>query len=96
MVPFFLTISIVIKCPKEAHDEIASLLRNLRRLKSPYDYAQHAAGERRITITLPDSARANPPFPPRSSTDRRKKINELMKSLQEEIQKLDDGKVTEH
>lgn len=95
MVPFFLTISIVIRCPKEAHDEIASLLRNLRRLKSPYAYDEHAAGDTRITIALPDSARAKPPFPPRSSNDRMKKIDELMKSLQDEIQKLDDGKATE-
>ena len=33
MVPFFLSISIMIKAPQEAHDQIASLLRNLRRLK---------------------------------------------------------------
>ena len=46
-------------------------------------------------MTIPDSTRANLQFPPRSSTDRRKKIDELMQSLQEEIQKLDDGKATQ-
>ncbi len=93
MVPFFLSISIIIKCPREVHDDIAGLLRNLHRLKYASD--EQESGERRITVTFSDSAWANSPFPPRSSNDRKKKIDELMKSLQQEIQKLDDAKPTE-
>jgi RNA polymerase sigma factor (sigma-70 family) len=73
IIPFFLSVSLIVKCPKEAHDEIASLLRNLRRLKSPQDYDDHPPGDRRITMTLSDAPQPKPPFPPRSSNDRRKK-----------------------
>jgi RNA polymerase sigma factor (sigma-70 family) len=93
MVPFFLSVSLIIKCPREVHDDIARLLRNLRRLKYPLE--EQSSGERRITVPVPDTALARPPLSPPSSNDRKKKIDELMKSLQEEIGKLDDGEGAE-
>jgi RNA polymerase sigma factor (sigma-70 family) len=37
MVPFFLSVSLIVKCPAEQHDEIAHILRCLRRLKDSWD-----------------------------------------------------------
>ena len=37
MVPFFLTVSLIVRCSAETHDEIASLLGCLRRLKNTWD-----------------------------------------------------------
>ncbi len=93
MVPFFPSVSLIIKCPQVVHNDIARLLRNLHNLKYASDY--QVSGDRRIAALVPDSALANPPSSTASSNDRKKKIDELMKSLQTEIQKLDDGKGAE-
>jgi RNA polymerase sigma factor (sigma-70 family) len=37
MVPYFVAVSLIVKCPAEQHDEIAHILRCLRRLKDSWD-----------------------------------------------------------
>jgi len=37
MVPFYLSISLIVRCPREVHDQVASLLRGLRDLLTARD-----------------------------------------------------------
>ena len=89
--PFFLSISLIVKCPKEADDENCQPLAEspsteelLRRAGvAENDESQWSCPTRSLANPSPNSALSNA---------RKKKIDEIMKSLQDEIQKLDDGK----
>jgi RNA polymerase sigma factor (sigma-70 family) len=78
IVPFFLSISLIIKCPEDVHDDIAHLLRCLRRLQDgPWGDAEEG---RHVLLPNPqrpaDRGTANPGT--QAETDRR---NKLMKEL---------------
>jgi RNA polymerase sigma factor (sigma-70 family) len=76
MVPFFLTVSLIVRCSAETHDEIASLLRCLRRLKKTWDDPNESSERpfpRRTQST--DGQNAAVPEAP-ASAERRDKIDQ--------------------
>jgi RNA polymerase sigma factor (sigma-70 family) len=93
--PFFLSYSLIIRHTADVHDEVANLLRKLRRLldspKHPggvqgYDRDQEALGP-----TTPSSQPKLPPPTPASHPDRNARIRRLLDELRQEVEKLPKG-----
>src|SRR5262249_5583237 len=96
-VPFFLSISLIIKGSHDVHDDVANLFRNLRRLRWGSDDEVEGA-RRRITGQAfePANARALASTSQIAPLDSRKRIDELLKALRDEIQKLDSAPPGSH
>jgi uncharacterized repeat protein (TIGR01451 family) len=81
IVPFFLSISLIIQCPADVHDDIAHFLRCLRRLQDCRSDSEDEG--RRVLLPnpqrSPETAAANPGS--QTEVERRNKINQLMKEL---------------
>jgi hypothetical protein len=94
MVPFWGSTSLIIKGTPDVHENVANLFENLRRLRWGLDLEEEAGGtRRRITgqALEPANARAEPKLSAPSADNSKKKIDELLKALREEIQKLDSA-----
>src|SRR5262249_40367145 len=90
--PFSLSISLIIRHTMEGHDEVANLLRNLRRLLDSrehpggvegYDRDQEALG---ITTQPNNQKRALPA--PTAAPDRKTRIRRLLDELRQEVERL--------
>jgi RNA polymerase sigma factor (sigma-70 family) len=81
MVPFFLSISLIIKCPEETHAEVADLLRALRRLKFGSEREDKPLTANELRRTQPASSAAEVEKLHSSQADRRKRIDQLLKEL---------------
>ncbi len=81
MVPFLLSLSVIIKCSDEVHEEVTRLFRALRRVKFGSD-EQVKAGQLAAPATNSKPAHS-------SNADRKKKIDQLLEELREEVQELD-------
>ncbi len=87
MVPFFLSVSLIVKCSPEVHQEVADLLRFLRRLK---DADEEATDTRIIGPALqPLAQNTNAKLPAKSITERRKRIDQILTELRDEVEKLE-------
>jgi RNA polymerase sigma factor (sigma-70 family) len=100
MVPFYLSISLIVRCPEEVHDQVANLLRLLRVLIHARDNraVQEKTADHREAFQLKSSpapprgnlelpvpkARAANAVPPAS----RPRVQELLEELQKEIAKF--------
>jgi RNA polymerase sigma factor (sigma-70 family) len=100
MVPFYLSISLIVRCPEEVHDQVANLLRLLRVLIDARDNraVQEKTAEHREAFQLKSSPTSPPgdlelrgpkarpanAVPPAS----RPRVQELLEELQKEIEKL--------
>jgi RNA polymerase sigma factor (sigma-70 family) len=100
MVPFYLSISLIVRCPDEVHDQVANLLRLLRVLIDARDNraVQEKTADHREAFQLKSSptpppgdlelrgpkARPANAVPPAS----RPRVQELLEELQKEIEKL--------
>jgi RNA polymerase sigma factor (sigma-70 family) len=90
--PFFLSISVIVRHTPEVHDQVANLLRHLRRL---LDAPNHPGGVEgydrefeRLGITTP----ADDPKPAAPSRpDRNARIRQLLDELRQEVEKLPKG-----
>jgi hypothetical protein len=102
IVPFYLSISLIIKCTPEAHDQVASLLRGLRVLLGTADEGpvrqvpiepQKSAKPVSIDLALPSRPTSAPPSAqqsPRtqSAPKQTQRVQQLLDELQREIKKL--------
>jgi hypothetical protein len=87
MVPFLLSVSLIIKATPDVHRDIANLFRGLRRCQFGANSKDRPWLAERRTATTGGGAEANPQSP--STGNSKKKIDELLKALRDEIQKLD-------
>ena len=78
--PFFLSISLIVRHTPEVHDEVANLLRKLRRLQESWQ--------------PPEQTHDPKPAPPahNSPPDRNARIRQLLDELRQEIEKLPKDK----
>ena len=100
MVPFYLSISLIVRCPEEVHDQVANLLRLLRVLIHARDNraVQEKTADHREAFQLKSS-----PTPPRGNLElpvskaqptnavlpaSRPRVQELLEELQKEIAKF--------
>jgi hypothetical protein len=72
--PFFLSISLIVRHTAEVHDEVANLLRHLRRLLD--------------SLTPPAGDRKPVPSAPASPSDRNARIRRLLDELRKEVEAL--------
>jgi hypothetical protein len=102
IVPFYLSISLIIKCTPEGHDQVASLLRGLRELLEPTEQGPvrpvpnepHKSPQPASTdLAFPTRPTAAPPSAeqsPRSQSAPRQtqRVQQILDELQREIKKL--------
>src|SRR5262249_42224953 len=83
MVPFFLSISLIIKCSADEHDDIAHLLRCLRRLKDPWGDVEEEG--RHVVLPKPNRAadRNTNDQRTQAEADPQNRINQLAKKVNE-------------
>jgi RNA polymerase sigma factor (sigma-70 family) len=96
MVPFFLSVSLIVRCSPEVHEDIADLLRCVRRLK---DGDERETETRIIGPALPPSVRyTTTKLPTKSIAERRKRIEQLLDQLRNEVAQLEKatGEVPEN
>jgi RNA polymerase sigma factor (sigma-70 family) len=89
MVPFFLSVSLIVKGPEEVHQKVANLLRGLRRVR--YGGKVENAPWVARPFPQPAGARLNANAAPPSTASSRKKIDQLLDALREEVRKLDSA-----
>jgi RNA polymerase sigma factor (sigma-70 family) len=93
--PFYLSISLIISHTPEVHEEVAELLRKLRRL---LDSRQHPGGVRGYDrdqeapglATPSGKSELTPPASP-ATPDRNARIRQLLDELRQEVEKLPKG-----
>jgi hypothetical protein len=90
--PFYLSVSLIIRHTKEGHDEVANLLRRLRRLLDSRVHPEGVAGYDRDQKTAglqvpPDAQNSNPPAPT-PPPDRNARIRRLLDELRKEVEGL--------
>jgi hypothetical protein len=94
IVPFFLSISLIVKCSPEVHKQVATTLRGLRQFLMATDNQasqQQLPGQPKTSptpsgdpkLTAPKAPLANPAVPAP-----RQRVQELLEELQKEIEKL--------
>jgi RNA polymerase sigma factor (sigma-70 family) len=90
--PFFLSVSLIIRHTKETHEEVADLLRKLRRLLDGPKNPEGVRGYDREVAKVASPARddATNQTPPRlpASPDRKARIGRLLDELRQEVDKL--------
>jgi RNA polymerase sigma factor (sigma-70 family) len=95
MVPFYLSVSLIVRCPKETHDQVANLLRGLRGVMEARDARmvgseRKGAPDRRMVdrMTLDASQSPSPANPIRDHAlqpPSRQRVQQLLDELQKEI-----------
>ncbi len=90
--PFYLSLSLIVRHTKEGHEEVADVLRKLRRLLDARDNPPGAGANDREEADrrLTELNAANKPAPPASS-DRNARIRRLLDELRQEVEKLPKG-----
>jgi RNA polymerase sigma factor (sigma-70 family) len=99
MVPFYLSISLIVKCPEEVHDQVANLLRGLRGVLEVRDArtVQPDPGKVPPAVRNVDRMTLDPsPSPPAANPIRdhplqppsRQRVQQLLDELQKEIARL--------
>lgn len=99
MVPFYLSISLIVNCPGEVHDQVASLLRGLRgvleardaRTLRPDPMKQMPSGRMVDHMTLETSQSPPSEKPIRDHAlqqTSRQRVQQLLEELQKEIARL--------
>jgi RNA polymerase sigma factor (sigma-70 family) len=90
--PFYLSISLIIRQTKEGHEEVADLLRKLRRLVYSMNNPDGAQGFDRemakLGVPAPDNAAKSAPAKPVASSDRKARISRLLDELRQEVENL--------
>jgi RNA polymerase sigma factor (sigma-70 family) len=89
MVPFFLSVSLILTGSEDVHQNVAKLLRGLRRLRygGKVDNAPLVAR----SAAQPVGERVNTNPAPTSTAGSRKRIDQLLDSLREEVRKLESA-----
>ena len=86
IVPFYLSVSLIIRCPDEVHDDVANLLRGLRRLQNPWGDADDGSYRHLVYPRAEPTADHGNAKPAKSAkSDRQKKMDQLLKELQEAL-----------
>jgi len=88
--PFFLSISLIIECTSEAHEEIANLLRGLRNLVWSRDRQQAKIARPAEQPGPPNPSSSISPKPASSAgSGSRPRVRQLLDELRQEIEKLE-------
>ena len=87
MVPFFLSVSLIIKGSEDVHQNVANLLRGLRRLRYGVKGDNAPSVARPTAQPVGEPVNANPA--PASTAGPTKRIDQLLDALREEVRKLE-------
>ena len=80
IVPFYLSFSLIVRCPEEVHDQVANTMRLLRMLLEIRD--------RQKPPNAPDANAAQQPAAARPAPGTRQRLQRLLDELQQEVAKL--------
>ncbi len=85
--PFFLSVSLIIRCTPEVHEEVANLLRGLRRLQEARDNPGVAYEEEEEKLGIPPHQIDPKPIAP-PVAGKKTRIERLLDQLRQEVEKL--------